>query len=292
MTHIGTLTSSVSRGPSTSGGNLMTQLRSAFALAGLVGAMLGAFGKPAPAVATIDMNGVYVAVEFPCRYTFVQTGTSLTVSGPCSTQNAALNLTGTIDPDTGAFTVNGDAIPRCNQLSLSGTTDGEMFTATYVCDGGSGPVTASKCLNGMLDPGEDCQDGNIADGDCCSSHCRFEAAGSLCTTDGNVCTDDVCDGAGTCTHTPNTAPCDDGNTCTVGDVWVGGTGVSGAPQPARACAATEACERTVARALSSCIATVGRRINRCYLRTGAACPATESGTARQLANTAAKIDAQ
>src|SRR5262249_1994949 len=106
------------------------------------------------------------------------------------------------------------------------------------------------------------------------------------------CTDDVCDGAGTCTHTPNTAPCDDGNTCTVGDVCVGGTCVSGAPQPARACAATEACERTVARALSSCIATVGRRINRCYLRTGAACPATESGTARQLANTAAKIDAQ
>src|SRR5262249_48850275 len=37
---------------------------------------------------------------------------------------------------------------------------------------------------------------------------------------------------------------------------------------------------------------VGRRINGCYLRTGAACPATESGTARQLANTAAKIDAQ
>src|SRR5262249_20235942 len=116
MTHIGTLTSSASRGPSTSGDNLMTQLRSVFALAGLVGAMLGTFGKPAPAVAAIEMNGVYVAVEFPCRYTFVQTGTSLEVSGPCSTLNAALNLTGTIDSATGAFTVSGTAIPRCNQM--------------------------------------------------------------------------------------------------------------------------------------------------------------------------------
>jgi len=58
MTHIGTLTSSVSHDPSTSGDNLMTQLRSAFALAGLVGAMLGVFGKPAPAMAAIDMSGV------------------------------------------------------------------------------------------------------------------------------------------------------------------------------------------------------------------------------------------
>src|SRR5262249_54116979 len=239
MTHIGTLTSSVSRGPSTSGDNLMTQLRSVFALAGLIGAMLGAFGKPAPAVAAIDMSGVYVAVEFPCRYTFVQTGTSLEVSGPCTTQTSPLNLTGTIDPDTGAFTVSGTAIPRCNQLYLSGTADGEMIIAAGVCDGGSFLVTASKCLNGMLDPGEDCQDGNLDDGDCCSSHCRFEPAASACKGDGNLCTDDVCDGAGTCTHVPNTAPCDDGDAGTFGDACSAGAGVSGAPQPARTAAATE-----------------------------------------------------
>jgi hypothetical protein len=72
-------------------------------------AVLAAFVTPAGAV--IDMSGVYVAVDFPCRYTFVQTGTSLAVSGPCSTQNAPLNLTGTIDTDTGAFTVSVDAVP-------------------------------------------------------------------------------------------------------------------------------------------------------------------------------------
>ena len=64
-----------------------------------------------PARAAIDMSGVYVAVESPCRYTFVHTGTSLTVSG-CGAQNVPLNLTGTIDSDTGVFTVTGTS-SRC-----------------------------------------------------------------------------------------------------------------------------------------------------------------------------------
>ncbi|RME24429.1 MAG: hypothetical protein D6806_09585, partial [Deltaproteobacteria bacterium] len=47
--------------------------------------------------------------------------------------------------------------------------------------------------------------------------------GTGCTDDGNVCTDDVCDGSGTCTHPPNTAPCDDGLWCTENDRCSGGT---------------------------------------------------------------------
>ena len=38
-------------------------------------------------------------------------------------------------------------------------------------------------------------------------------AGEPCTDDGNPCTDDACDGAGSCGHTPNSAPCDDGVFC-------------------------------------------------------------------------------
>jgi cysteine-rich repeat protein len=56
------------------------------------------------------------------------------------------------------------------------------------------------CGNGTLDAGEDCDDGNASDGDCCSSACLFEPADSPCTSDGEACTADVCDGAGTCTH--------------------------------------------------------------------------------------------
>src|SRR5207245_3600351 len=46
---------------------------------------------------------------------------------------------------------------------------------------------ANVCGNGILDRGEQCDDGNNVDGDCCSSSCRFEAAGSACD-DGNPCT--------------------------------------------------------------------------------------------------------
>src|SRR5204862_8049983 len=39
--------------------------------------------------------------------------------------------------------------------------------------------------------------------------------------DGNVCTDDACNGTG-CTFAPNSAPCDDGNACTSNDTCSGG----------------------------------------------------------------------
>lgn len=54
------------------------------------------------------------------------------------------------------------------------------------------------CGNGVAEPGEDCDDANLDDGDCCSSSCLFEPAGSSCS-DGNACTGpDTCNGAGLC----------------------------------------------------------------------------------------------
>src|SRR5262245_6277689 len=87
---------------------------------------------------------------------------------------------------------------------------------------------AVLCGNGVLDPGEQCDDGNTLAGDCCSPACQFEAPASPCAT--NVCLDGMaCDGAGVCGGgTPNMGPCDDGNACTTGDVCVGGTCVGGA----------------------------------------------------------------
>jgi len=82
---------------------------------------------------------------------------------------------------------------------------------------------AHICGDGFVDTdlGEQCDDGNDLAGDCCSATCTFEAAGSACT-DGDVCTDDACDGAGLCVGTPNTAPCNDGNPCTSIDTCSGG----------------------------------------------------------------------
>jgi hypothetical protein len=51
--------------------------------------------------------------------------------------------------------------------------------------------------------------------------------GSSCPGDGNPCTDDICDGAGTCIHPANAAPCDDGTACTIGDACQDGTCVPG-----------------------------------------------------------------
>ena len=54
-----------------------------------------------------------------------------------------------------------------------------------------------------------------------------EPVDSACV-DGNTCTDDTCDPGTGCTHTPNTAPCDDVDPCTVGDACDGGGCVAGA----------------------------------------------------------------
>ena len=271
-----------------------SQFRSAVAFARLIVViLLVALGNTAPSAAAIDMSGHYVAVEFPCQWTFVQTGTDLQATGSCP--GGPVSLAGTVDPVTGVFTVTGEVTGACTNLVISGTADGEMFTGTYTSSStpscGSGPVTGTKCLNGVIDPGEDCQDGNFDDGDCCSSRCRSEPPGAACGSDGNVCTDDVCDGAATCTHAPNTVSCNDDNACTAGDVCVGGT-CAGVPVPARACAQAQTCERTVARVLSSCIARVGAKMKRCYLKTGAACPPAEPGTAKVLAKVATRIRAR
>jgi hypothetical protein len=50
-----------------------------------------------------------------------------------------------------------------------------------------------------------------------------------CAGDGNVCTDDVCDGSGACTHPANDAACD--SVCTPGGTCSAGACISPAPAP-------------------------------------------------------------
>jgi len=69
-----------------------------------------------------------------------------------------------------------------------------------------------RCGDGILDDNEECDDGNLLSGDCCSGVCTLEAQGSACE-DGNLCTGgDTCDGAGLCV-TGQPLVCDDGRSC-------------------------------------------------------------------------------
>src|SRR5439155_21840626 len=51
----------------------------------------------------------------------------------------------------------------------------------------------SVCGNGMVEPGEQCDDGNTVDGDCCSSTCQFEPAGAPCGSPTACLTATMCD---------------------------------------------------------------------------------------------------
>lgn len=74
-------------------------------------------------------------------------------------------------------------------------------------------VFHTGCGDGELGMSEECDDGNAANGDCCSSTCQLDPLGAPCP-DATVCNgDETCDGAGACN--PGTPlDCDDASLCT------------------------------------------------------------------------------
>lgn len=79
-----------------------------------------------------------------------------------------------------------------------------------------GDVIPSNCGNGVLDEGEDCDDGNVFSGDCCRADCHHDVAGMPCGESPDVCYDAVCDGAGSCGLVPNAATCAGDDACMEG----------------------------------------------------------------------------
>jgi len=64
-------------------------------------------------------------------------------------------------------------------------------------------LKTTACGNGVLDAGEQCDDGNIVAGDCCSRCCGFEPAAVECRGSAGAC-----DVAETCTGTSGSCPVD------------------------------------------------------------------------------------
>ena len=183
--------------------------------------------------AAIDMSGPWgveidiTVANYPRTWDVTQAGTSL------STVIGSETWTGSIDPVSGSFTLTAPASdPPCPPVSAGAVVDptGRTFAGTYTvwvnvhgCRAVAFALRGSRCGNGVLDPGEECEDGNFRDGDCCSSTCQIDPPGTSCAAP-NSCTADTCDGAGTCVPggPADGRACDDAVFCNGADTCEGG----------------------------------------------------------------------
>ena len=124
--------------------------------------------------------------------------------------------------------------------------DGDPCTLNDVCAQGEcmggQPMACNdqnQCTDDSCDPATGCvfkpNQATCSDFNPCTitDHCEAGAcvpAGMLDCNDDNLCTNDSCSAQQGCVHTMNTAPCDDGNACTINDKcangWCLGQGAS------------------------------------------------------------------
>ncbi|MEO2136771.1 MAG: hypothetical protein ABGY28_04855, partial [bacterium] len=201
---------------------------------------------------------------------FVNTGTAQVAV-------AGFNLMSLASPGGGVsvaeipFTITGGAAGQTIDLSFSNVvvsdTNGAAIPVNTL---GASIVLGAECGNGIVEAGETCDDGNNIAGDCCAADCTAEVSAcndaSVCTTDdacsaagvcegtaldcsdGNVCTDNICDPISGCLNLTNNAACSDGDPCTSGDQCAVGVCVSGGPTT---------CDDSNACTTDSCAAAVG-----------------------------------
>jgi cysteine-rich repeat protein len=116
-----------------------------------------------------------------------------------------LYLTGTSCDDSSTCTVS-------SNCTVAGDCTGVDVNCVGVCgDGIKGNALKTLFLT-LQATNEQCDDGNLVNGDCCSSTCTFEAAGTVCRASAAICdSQEVCTGtSGSCpvdTKYPNTTVC-------------------------------------------------------------------------------------
>lgn len=112
------------------------------------------------------------------------------------------------------FIMESSTCPNCLPVSTQFSSCSDAYFASWLADSGA-TCLYEHCGSGVVDAGEDCDDGNVADGDCCGSNCGYEEPGAVC--DGgpaDACSAyPLCDGSGTCVYLPPPL-CHDANPCT------------------------------------------------------------------------------
>jgi cysteine-rich repeat protein len=148
---------------------------------------------PALARADVDATGRWrIAVSLPSGGSivmaadFVQSATALDVTAAATGEPL---WTGTIDPLAGGFALTGSVPGACapshfdgtvaaNGLTLSGITTVSFESSPGNCVSAplftNGQRMSPDCGNGVLDDGEACDDGNLVEGDGCTTLCKFE----------------------------------------------------------------------------------------------------------------------
>src|SRR5262249_33854810 len=108
-------------------------------------------------------------------------------------------------------TIDGAGGAAGEALAVTIDSDSNVLAAGFIDPTGLSPdfvVLKASGVNGgditcgdaVVAPGEDCEDGNTANGDCCSSTCRFEKPTVVCRPSAGICdTEETCTGSsGTC----------------------------------------------------------------------------------------------
>ena len=151
----------------------------------------------------------------------------------------------------------------------TGCSDDDACTRVDTCQGGvcvSGEARdcndGNPCTDDVCDPRTGCRHTPFPDGTPCvdGNACTFAevcyvgrcvAGGTLNCGDGNPCTDDTCDPALGCRHTPvqDGAVCSDSNACTAGDACRHGACIGGPPPN---CVDTNPCTADSCDALAGC----------------------------------------
>jgi cysteine-rich repeat protein len=121
-----------------------------------------------------------------------------------------------------AVDANCDDSKECNgaekcvdHACMAGTTasDGTSCGTGMVCNAGT--CLAARCGDGLVESGEECDDGNAVDGDGCDKNCKFSCMSSDSTR--NCTPSDPCKGQGTCNDTTHVCaagtPLGDGTAC-------------------------------------------------------------------------------
>jgi cysteine-rich repeat protein len=191
---------------------------------------------PSDVVAGAGATGIPVAVTTSAGITVGATDLRLRFD-PAALEAVGVmspleNFTSSIDNVNGAVatasaSASGDAVPAGGPLftvtfnvrpgaptgcSLLAIEDGDEVPPDDLA--GVAPplpppsILVGTCGNGVVDPGEVCDDGNVQDGDCCSGGCTAAAADGVACDDGDPCVSSVCR-AGECTPGAEAKPAND-----------------------------------------------------------------------------------